>query len=297
MKNPDSLKWDSRLTLGVEVLDKDHQRLFSIIRKILLLAEEEQTEKVEHAAKEGLKFLFSYTLEHFAREEAFMLSQGYPEYYLHKQMHDDMKNNVLPALQKDLEDTDYHIDSIRHFLGVCVGWLSTHIMMVDQTILHHDKYKRFDLNFTTKEDKLNSIMKKIIHNLYHMDIELVSSAYTGWDFGNALFYELTFQTGEKQVLHLLFTIEQKAVFTLASERVGTKITRIDAYLLALIKEILSSIASQMAYYLQLEGSYKQRSGVMLESSEVETVFLNKKVTYSSLFSTPIGKFAFSIYER
>lgn len=297
MKNPNTFQWDNRLSLGIEALDKDHKRLFSIIRKILLLSEEEQTDKVKHAAKEGLKFLFTYTLEHFAREEGFMLRNGYGEYQLHKQLHDDMRDKVLPALQKDLEENDYHIDSIRHFLGVCVGWLSTHIMMVDQTIVHHDRYKRFDLSFNNQEDQLNAIMKKIIHNLYHMDIEVISNAYTGWDFGNALFYELTYVTEEKEVIHLLFTIEQKAVFALASERVGMQITKVNSYLLALIKEILSSIATQMAYYLDLKGNYKQRSGVMLESSEIETIFLNKKLTYSSLFSTPIGKFAFSVYQR
>lgn len=297
MPNTDSLHWDDRLNLGVEELDKDHQRLFSIIRKILVLSEEEEYEKVVHAAKEGIKFFTSYTLSHFGREEKYMKDHNYPEYDLHKGMHDDLKNNVLPSLKQELEDNEYSIDSIRHFLGVCVGWLSTHIMMVDQTILHHDRYQRIDLNFSKVSDSLNEIMKKVIHNLYHINAELISSHYTGWDFGKALFYELTYTTGEKKSIHLLFTIEQKGVFTLASQRTGMEIKRVDAYLLALIKEILSNMTQQIAYYLKLSGEYKQRSGVMLESSEVASIFINKHLTYSSLFNTPVGKLAFSIYER
>lgn len=297
MPNTDSLHWDDRLNLGVEELDKDHQRLFSIIRKILVLSEEEEDEKVVHAAKEGIKFFTSYTLSHFGREEKYMKDHNYPEYDLHKGMHDDLKNNVLPSLKQELEDNEYSIDSIRHFLGVCVGWLSTHIMMVDQTILHHDRYQRIDLNFSKVSDSLNEIMKKVIHNLYHINAELISSHYTGWDFGKALFYELTYTTGEKKSIHLLFTIEQKGVFTLASQRTGMEIKRVDAYLLSLIKEILSNMTQQIAYYLKLSGEYKQRSGVMLESSEVESIFINKHLTYSSLFNTPVGKLAFSIYER
>lgn len=297
MPNTDSLHWDDRLNLGVEELDKDHQRLFSIIRKILVLSEEEEDEKVVHAAKEGIKFFTSYTFSHFGREEKYMKDHNYPEYDLHKGMHDDLKNNVLPSLKQELEDNEYSIDSIRHFLGVCVGWLSTHIMMVDQTILHHDRYQRIDLNFSKVSDSLNEIMKKVIHNLYHINAELISSHYTGWDFGKALFYELTYTTGEKKSIHLLFTIEQKGVFTLASQRTGMEIKRVDAYLLSLIKEILSNMTQQIAYYLKLSGEYKQRSGVMLESSEVESIFINKHLTYSSLFNTPVGKLAFSIYER
>ncbi len=297
MKNTESLTWDPRLNLGIEELDKDHQRLFSIIRKILLLSEEKDDEKVIHAAKEGIKFFISYSLAHFGREEKYMLDHGYPEYKLHKGMHDDLKNNVLPALKEDLEKNEYNLDSIRHFLGVCVGWLSTHIMIVDQTIMHHDKYQLMDLNFSQVSDSLNEIMKQVIHNLYHMEAQLISDHYTGWDFGKALFYELTYITQEKKAIHLLFTIEQKGVFTLASQRTGMEIKKVDPYLLALIKEILSSMTQQIAYYLKLSGEYKQRSGAMLESSEVESIFLNKHLTYSSLFNTPVGKLAFSIYER
>lgn len=297
MKNAASFQWDDRLNLGVPAVDKDHKRLFSIIKKILTLSNEEQEERVKHAAKEGIKFFTTYAMEHFAREEALMLSLGYPEFEMHKRIHDDMRSNVLPSLQKDLEESDYSLDSIRHFLGVCVGWLTTHIMMIDQTIVHHDKYKHIELNFGNQEDTLNAVFQKIVENLYHFKPDVVSNHYTGWDFGKALFYEMTYQTEEKKVVHLLFTLEEKAIFTLASQRIGMEIKKVDAYLLALIKEILSNVTTQMAYYLKLTGTYKQRSGVMLESSEVEFIFTDKKLLYSSLFSTPVGKIAFSVYER
>lgn len=292
-----SFQWDESLNLGNSEIDKDHQRLFGIISKIMYLSQDNQEEKVKYAAKEGLKFLISYTNQHFKREEQFMLDSSYPEFERHKGMHDDLKNNVLPALQKDLEESDYSVDSIRHFLGVCTGWLTTHIMMVDQTIVHHDKYQRIDLQLSDLTQNLNLVLKKIIYNLYEMDCELISDHYTGWDFGKALFYELTYVTEEKKVIHLLFTMDQKGIFALASQRSGMEITKVDSYLLALIKQILSNITHQMAYYLNITGTYKQRSGVMIESNEVALIFSNKQLTYSSLFNTPVGKFAFSIYER
>lgn len=297
MNNPDIFPWDERLSLGNTAIDKDHQRLFSIIRKIILLSRENDEERVQYAAKEGLKFLISYAEKHFEKEEQFMLSVSYPEFARHKAMHDDFKTNILPALKKELDDNDYSMESIRHFLGICTGWLTTHIMMVDQTILHPDKYQRMDLQFSDLSKTLDAVMKKIIFNLYEMDSQLISNHYTGWDFGKALFYELTYVTAEKEVIHLLFTMEQKGVFALASQRAGIEINKVDTYLLTLIKEILSNITHQIAYYLNLKGGYRQRSGFMVESNEVEMIFANKHLTYSSLFNTPVGKFAFSIYER
>lgn len=297
MRNTESFKWDERLSLGISPIDKDHQRLFSIIRKILVLSSEEDYEKVKHAVKEGLKFFISYTMSHFQREEDFMLSNQYPDYSQHKKMHDDLKYNTLPSLKLSLEESDYEVEEIRHFLGVCVGWLSTHIMMMDQAIVHPKQYQSFDFKFTGEQEKIEKAVKKVVFDLYQMDSELISNHYTGWDFGKVIFYEITVKSEGKKGIHLLYVLEEKLIFNLASQRMGMEIKRIDTYLITLMKEILSKMASQMAYYLNISGEFKQRTGYLVESSEVETIYRNKSLIYSSLFSTKEGKFAFSVYQR
>lgn len=297
MDNIKLLKWDDNLSLGVDDIDKDHKRLFSIIGKILLLSQDEDSEKVKHATREGQKFFVRYAMEHFEREEAFMRSQNYSEYETHKAMHDDLKQNILPALKLSLEESDYAIDEIRHFLGVCAGWLSTHIMMVDQAIVHPERYQAFDMDFSTSQEHITASVQKVVQNLYALPSDLISEHYTGWDFGRTLFYEIIVQEEDGKIVHLLYLLEEKLVFTLAAMRIGFEIQKVDSYLLALLKNILSNMTLQMAYYLKIKGKPKQRSGQLIDSSEVQSIFANKTLNYSSLFSTKYGKFAFSVYEH
>ncbi len=69
-----AIKWNNRFNIGVEVVDKAHQKLFSIVGKLIALNEEE---KQQHACREGIKYFKNYTLKHFAEEEAYMKSIRY----------------------------------------------------------------------------------------------------------------------------------------------------------------------------------------------------------------------------
>ena len=54
------VKWNDRFNLGVDSIDKAHQRLFSIIAKLIALNED--TAKQQYACREGIKYLKNYTL-------------------------------------------------------------------------------------------------------------------------------------------------------------------------------------------------------------------------------------------
>ena len=56
------IKYNERLNLGVEMLDKAHEKLFSIIRKLVALNEESTNKK--YISNEGIKYLENYTEKH-----------------------------------------------------------------------------------------------------------------------------------------------------------------------------------------------------------------------------------------
>ena len=64
MENMAEIKWNDRFNLGVDEIDKAHQKLFSIVNK--LIAFTENPAKQRHACKEGIKYFKSYTIKHFA---------------------------------------------------------------------------------------------------------------------------------------------------------------------------------------------------------------------------------------
>lgn len=70
METMAEIKWNDRFNLDVEEIDKAHQKLFTIVNK--LIAFTENPEKQQHACKEGIKYFKNYAVKHFAEEEAYM---------------------------------------------------------------------------------------------------------------------------------------------------------------------------------------------------------------------------------
>lgn len=52
----DQLVWQEEYNIGVEIIDKEHQRLFKIINKLLIVDGEEEEEKSRWACQEGIKY-------------------------------------------------------------------------------------------------------------------------------------------------------------------------------------------------------------------------------------------------
>ncbi|MBQ9990732.1 MAG: hemerythrin family protein [Lachnospiraceae bacterium] len=291
------IKWDHKYSLGVEEVDQEHKKLFSIIHKIVELSEKGEDSRAQHACREGVKYFKNYTISHFAHEEEFMESLNYGGYERHKKIHDDLKNHVLPAMEKELEENDYSPETVRHFLGICTAWLVTHIKGEDQAIMNRRTGQQMDLKISSQEAMFEKILKKLLDEMYELEIEAISNHYAGWDFGKAIFHELTFVGKNKEVTHLMFALEQELIFALAGQSLGLEIKRIDSFLLGAVKEILFSLSEQISFYMNLDGECKSRSGVMLSTSDIQDIFQHKTILYSTLFNTPMGHFACCVYRR
>lgn len=289
--------WNSRYSLGIPEIDKEHKKLFSIIEKIIELTENNEDSKVQHACREGVKFFKNYTIKHFAHEESLMESLNYEGYERHKKIHNDLRENVIPAIEKELEENEYSIQSVRHFLGICTAWLSTHIKSEDQRILRKQLVLGAQMNIGKQDEQFEQVLKNIIQDIYQIEIETISKCYTGWDFGKAIFHEMTYVTEERKVMHIIYALEEKLIFSLASESLGIEFKKVDEFLLAAVREILFDIGKKIGVYMGIESNYKSRSGVMLQTSEIETIFRDRKILYSTLFKSDRGNFACSIYER
>ena len=127
------IEWDDSYEIGVDFIDKEHRLLFSRMNKLLKLSETE--EKSEWACREGVKYLKNHNVEHFEHEEAYMLSTRYSDFEIHRRLHDDFRHKTLPALEAELERNFYSTESIRHFLGVCIGWVVAHTKTEDLAIV------------------------------------------------------------------------------------------------------------------------------------------------------------------
>ena len=69
------LVWQERYNIGVDLIDKEHQKLFRILNKLFDFKRQE--EKSPWACQEAVKYFREHTLQHFADEEDYMASVHY----------------------------------------------------------------------------------------------------------------------------------------------------------------------------------------------------------------------------
>lgn len=281
------VKWNDRFNIGVEIVDRAHRKLFSIVGKLLSLTED--AEKQKHACQEGIKYFKSYTMKHFAEEEAYMREIGYQDYEIHKSLHDNMQNHTIPSLEQEMESQNYSAESIQHFLGICVGWLNVHIMIEDCAITGKTVHKWVH---KAAEDELVSLEKAVIQtfqDLFRLEAELVSAHYSGEDFasGKALCYRMSYRKQDGQYMQAVLVYEEQMVIRLISELLGKQINRIDKTILEAMKLISKKFVNCMESHFDMTDDYKLEKVNILSFEQLVRAFEFEKQypPYSLLFRT------------
>jgi len=125
------VSWKDDLSVGIDVIDKDHKKLLDLINDLQRSVDYHMGESYE---RQALKKLVDYTKYHFEREEGLMQSNDYPDFDAHKKEHEEMFVKVgeyLAAYEKDRSST---VDNLCSFLK---SWLISHIRGTDQKYVPH----------------------------------------------------------------------------------------------------------------------------------------------------------------
>lgn len=290
---PNEIKWNDRFCIGVDSVDRAHQRLFAIVGKLLDLNED--TAKQQHACREGIKYFKSYALKHFADEEAYMQSIDYPGYAIHKSLHDSLRDETLPALEAELEEQNYSMESVRHFVGICAGWLNGHIMTEDYAITGKRPSKWVH---QTPEGEMGRLIKDItaaLEALCQSKAQIVSQHYSGDDFsqGKTLCYRLTYQSRDKGRLQLYYVYEESLVLRTLSSILGQEIPRIDQTAVSAMKILSEQFTDSVKKYFMTDTKYLLERNDLMTFEQFVGTFDKKYPPYSLLFSVENkGYFAF-----
>lgn len=128
----DGIEWLPEYEIGVDYIDKAHQELFRITRRLSLLSHDPAKHK--WVADEGIKYLKSYTAKHFSQEEAHMREIKYPHIDGHIEQHILMRDTILPRMERHLRSEKFSAEAIEQFLHIIRIWLSRHIAGYDVAI-------------------------------------------------------------------------------------------------------------------------------------------------------------------
>ena len=124
------MPWSENLSVGVQTIDEQHKTWFEKAEKLFEAGKNRQA--AEYIG-ELLDFLEDYTKKHFADEEKYMLSIGYPSYNDQKAAHTAFIEQ-LAKLKNDFKASGSNLLVIINANNMVLGWLTKHISTMDKKI-------------------------------------------------------------------------------------------------------------------------------------------------------------------
>ncbi len=120
------LSWSPSMSVGVPILDSDHQALFRIVNQLHDFSETGATQDTL-----GIIFgnLVAYIDFHFAREEKIMKACSFPALEAHAEEHAEFAHFIHDARERYAGIPDP--DITRELLEYLKIWLNSHILIQD----------------------------------------------------------------------------------------------------------------------------------------------------------------------
>lgn len=285
--------WREEFKIGVDVIDREHQRLFKIINKLFSLKGEDANS--QWACQEGIKFFKEHAMKHFADEEAYMESVNYEGFEKHREIHRGFRENTLPALEQELAQTDYAPDAVEHFLGVCAGWLIGHTLTEDFSITGKGVGRWETLLPDEEITAMKNVVIQLIFDMFQLESLLVSDAYSGEKFGNGVYYHLIYGRNHDEKRQQVFLVfEDKLLINTVGKILGIKSNKLDNMLIHAARYTARQFVSRvMECFPDMDG-YELKAEKLLSYEQFQRAIEREKLQISLLLNTGAGYFSYCV---
>lgn len=288
-------EWQEEFEIGVEKIDKEHKRLFQIINKLFAFREKDKNS--QWACQEGVKFFKTHAVQHFEDEEAYMESIQYERLEKHRQIHKSFRENTLPALERELIETEYAPDVVDHFLGVCAGWLIGHTMTEDLAITGKNTAKRENLLSGDELIATKKVIIQILFDMFHLESHLISDVYGGEKFGHGFYYRLVYETPQGEENQEVFLIlEEKLLINTVGRIMGVQTNKLNTMLTHAARFTARQFVGRvMKQFPELE-AYELKEENILTYEQFKETFdrEHENLKISLLFDTGAGYFSYCV---
>lgn len=286
------IAWDKSYEIGVDFIDKEHQVLFSTMNKLINLSESE--EKSEWVCREGIKYLKNHTDKHFENEEKYMQSIGYSGYEIHKHLHDDFRHKTMPALEEELDESQYSAESIRHFVGVCIGWVISHTLTEDQAIVGKTGSKWGKIPHEKEKDALETTIIQLVQEMFQLKAKMISGQYAGEDFGNVFCCRFVYSGEKKERWQITLVFEDRLLLKIVSNILNTEYPKVDDMVLNVTRYLSRQFLEQIRERIPIFDFMTLEDESLLTHEQLLKSFEREHPACSLLFGTGEGYFAFSV---
>lgn len=287
------LVWKDEFNIGIDAIDKEHQRLFSIINRLFVLRHEEQ--KSGKACEEGIRYFYEHAIRHFTDEENYMELIGYKNLKIHKRIHKDFRDRTLPVLEGELKRSNYSPEAVDHFLAVCAGWLIGHTMTEDRAIAGKDVSRWEELLPAQELESMKNVIMDCVHRMFDLKARVISETYDGEKFGNGIYYRMVYgREQDRKKWEIIMVFEEKILVNTIGKLMGVRSKKLDVMLInatrysagQFIWHVMSHFPSVEAYEVQEEN--------LLTYEQFQQIFEKEKPQVSLLFGTDQGYFSYCI---
>lgn len=285
------LVWNNRYNVGVDVIDKEHKKLFRILNKLFAFGQQET--KRPWVCQETVKYFKDHALRHFQDEEEYMVSVGYTGLKTHMRIHKNFRETTLPALEKELELAGYSEEAVNHFLGVCAGWLIGHTLIEDQAIVSGEEVKQWE-NLLPEEEQavMGQAIVSQLHSMFQLEPRMISNCYGGEKFGDGIYYRLIYSTREKKRWEFFLIFEERLIINTIGSVLETQSKAISVLLMNAARYTARQFVGHMKGFFPALEEAEVKEEQLLTYDQFEKVFEKHSPQYSLLFDTGEGYFAY-----
>ena len=231
--------WKNEYNIGEKKIDAQHYQLFYKIERLLYIAKSNEPVRLKQECNDIIEFLISYTIEHFAVEEAYQKKIKYVSYEQHKKIHDNFKNTVV-LYQKQLNE-DFSTKTLKAFIGTLLTWLVVHVCNCDKKIVKNEPLEP-NITFNNVEDIIKNVAKKVMCDTYNIHINSIKTyMYKGFIDGKV--YVKSLAMGDKNHVFIYGLSEE------LTKKLYTKLTSMSIKNMDALDEIESSAIKEMCNIL------------------------------------------------
>ena len=234
-------------------------------------------------------------MKHFEDEEAYMKSIGYEGLNVHQNIHRSFRENTLPALEQELEQTEYAPDAVEHFLGVCAGWLIGHTLTEDRAITGEQVSKWGSLLPEDELEALKKVIVQLVFDMFRLESQAISETYGGERFGKGVYYRLIYGAGQEEKQEILLVFEEKLLINTVGKVMGIQTNKLDTILVNAARYTAKQFVGRIMEYFPEMSAYQLQEENLLTYNQFQRVFERHKPQVSLLFNTGgAGYFAYCI---
>lgn len=279
------ITWDDKFKIGVEVVDKAHEKLFRIMKKLIEISHDPETNHTTY--KEGIKYLEAYSMTHFAEEEEYMRSIRYGGYGKHKRIHDNFRDKTLISIKKDLESSNYSLAAVQRFVATLSNWLTEHIMKEDQAIVGRN-FGRKSFDLSSQIPIISRAVNRVMAEVFQTEAKLVNAEYKGQNIGTGYYCRHFFDTEGGVRFQLLLGVEHPLFFRGISRL--TKTSKSDLTEEEIL-QIFGLLFQNLKKLFRVEKEYELGKNSLLTREKFRRDFM-KGYPCSLLYTTKSGAFVF-----